>query len=135
MKLISLLLVVASAVLYLLDFSVASPTKDHGESDLKKFVERKLDELYKNESSAVKLRWQYPDDGKTGVKLFSVDDLVTALFALATLAETMNQHFPDDHKDILLRFHNLPWDASLVPRQCSFKCKVYCIQVLKPENL
>lgn len=145
MKLISLLLVVASAVLYLLDFSVASPTKDHGESDLKsmmesnaavkEFVERKLDELYKNESSAVKLRWQYPDDGKTGVKLFSVDDLVTALFALATLAETMNQHFPDDHKDILLRFHNLPWDASLVPRQCSFKCKVYCIQVLKPENL
>ncbi|KAF1803614.1 hypothetical protein V8B55DRAFT_1563850 [Mucor lusitanicus] len=135
MKLIALLFIVASAALLLLDVAVASPTKDHGESDLqgmmrsdaavKEFVQRKLEQMYDDGSSAVKLRWEYPDDGETGVKQFSVDDLVTALFALVTLAESMDEHFPDeDHKDILLSFRNLHWNASSVPRQCSFKCKV-----------
>ncbi|KAK4521740.1 uncharacterized protein ATC70_004275 [Mucor velutinosus] len=91
---------------------------------IEEFIQRKLGVVYKKGSSTVKVYWQYPDDGGNGVKQFSVDDLVTALFALVTLAKSVDEHFPDDHKDILLSFRNLPWDATLAPRQCSFKCKV-----------
>ncbi|KAL9552737.1 hypothetical protein MBANPS3_003622 [Mucor bainieri] len=132
MKLLHLLLVVTTIASFLFNYITvaSSPTtaKNDGDSDLrammgsnaaiKEFVQRKLDELYETGASAVKLRWKYPGDD---------DDLVTALFALVALAESMEEHFPDDdHKDILLSFRNLPWqDAGFsVPRQCSFKCKV-----------
>lgn len=114
--------------------ATTSPTWDFGESDLKTmmgsnaaikaFVQSKVDKVYENGASAVELHYKYSDDGENGVKQFSVHDLVTALFALVTLAEAMDENFPDEHKDILLSFRNLPWDANLVPRQCSFKCKV-----------